>query len=162
MTIARRVRGILGEAAIWGIGWLVILVPWVLDTFREESCVFSYTFADLLRATIAIVGWGAGNGALFALCLSVAGRRRALSELSAVRVIGCGFASGAWLPLALGVVWWSHLFHGLVPIPVLTPMMSGTLGGSLAAIVLTLARSGATDTMPEHSILPRHGGVHVP
>ena len=30
------------------------------------------------------------------------------------------------------------------------------------AIVLTLARSGATDTMPEHSILPRHGGVHVP
>src|SRR5262245_19822214 len=103
MLLLRRLRGVLGTALVWAIVWCLagsaIIAPavwWYGKTHDEGPASFGEI---LLAVMMNLSAWGAVSGAVFALLLAIAERRRTVNELSMGRVVGWGPIGGAALPL---------------------------------------------------------------
>jgi hypothetical protein len=102
MDVIRRIRAMLRTAVVWGAAWSVPGLVWVsvLAFLTRHSSpqvgISGFVWTILLNWTVV----GSISGALFALTLSLAERRRSsLSALSMRRVVTWGAIGGAALPL---------------------------------------------------------------
>jgi hypothetical protein len=103
MNWRRRVRGTLGLALLWaggmaGVGGLIELLDNILPGGLPMA-----SGVDMWPQTLALVGFL--GGAIFAVVLGVAGRRRRFDQLSLPRFAAWGAVAGLLLglrPLSLG------------------------------------------------------------
>ena len=124
----KRVRGILGTALTWAIGWVGLGVG--------IGALAGFPFSYLLRMALNSSVAGFMAGASFAVILSVAERNHSLEDLSLRRVALWGGAGGLLLsvvPMAFGV-----------PVPyLLGPLVINVgIGAGMATGSVVLARRG--------------------
>jgi hypothetical protein len=121
-NLFRRLRGALGNAAVWAGTWFLAAFPlhvmyWVLGVrtgpFWESALGMMLTYA----------GGGFLAGALFSVYLGIAGRNQRLAELKAGRIgIGSALTVGVIMP---GMFW----YFGNPQIDVLSGIIiSSTIG----------------------------------
>ncbi len=143
--LLRRLRGALGTAVVWAVGWAgaSVVVTSVLQLLGIGTTGLPFwQFAIVVAQNFA--GFGFLCGGAFSLFLGVAGRKKSLEELNA-GLFGAGGAvvAGIFLPVFTMVV------NGLGGSP--TPMaavasMSGiaaTLGGLTAFGTIKLAQGSS-------------------
>ena len=104
MTVVRRLRGILGSAAIWSIGFAIVgLVAGVQFGLSADLLGRDTLFTVLLRSIYYGARLGAETGIVFACTVILAERRRTIEGLSGRRLALWGFLSGSLFPLALNI-----------------------------------------------------------
>jgi hypothetical protein len=98
----RKLRGALGTAVTWAIGWASLAVPgsslmWVLGG----------SDATFLETVFALTAMAAGSGFLaggvFSLGLAAFGRNRSLEELKVLPMALLGGIAAALLPITVGI-----------------------------------------------------------
>ena len=141
-TIFRRLRGALGNALVWGVGWFTAGLA-LFATLRLAG-VITPPWAEGLEIAMkfAIVGGIAGGAFSIVIRLLYHGQR--LSEISWVRfgIIG-GVATCLFLPLFMQTM--NLLFGGgLVPWELVLDdaLLTAVLGGAAAGGSLKLAQLG--------------------
>ncbi len=144
-----RLRGILGTALTWAVVWLpvgVVMALIALNARGDVICLYCPPFWEwfppfLLSWTL----WGAVSGAVFAIVLMIAERRRSLAELSFTRTALWGALGSLALPAALmardGFVRGVLIEGGLMFLPLV--LIAG-LGAACAAGTLRVARQSLT------------------
>jgi hypothetical protein len=143
-TMLRRARGVVGTSLLWAAAWLLVTLPWLLlhwnsageDVYVPPLWAFGVTL-------VLIVAWGAAHGILFALIVMTVERGRSWGALRLPRVIAAGVAAGLAVPVTLGASWWWLTLPVDLPNALLGATVSATMGGSLAASTLLIARRGA-------------------
>jgi hypothetical protein len=144
--ILRRLRGALGNALVWGVGWLVVGL--VLFTTMRLVGIASWPWGDVIGYAIRAGILGGAAGGVFAGVISLLYQGRRLSEISWVRfgLSGAVFA-GVALPLFLQTM---NLLSGSGLIPwgqVLDDaLVVGVLGGVVSGGSMKLAQLG--DALP--------------
>ena len=143
-NIVRRLRGALGNAVAWGLGWFT--AGFALFAALRVVGVFNYSWADALIYAIRAGIVGAATGGAFSVVIALLYKGRRLSELSWWRFgIGGGVLTGLFVPLFLQTM---NLLSGdgLVPWElVLDDGLSMALfGGVAAGGSLKLAQLGDT------------------
>ena len=137
----RRLRGILVAAVIWAIVWLPLglALPW-LRRRPLDQCVYcppSFVIRFLGIWTL----WGALSGAIFAVVLAIAERRRTLADLSFARVAVWGAIGSLALPGAMTI---SDVMRSAAPdserFVLMALGIAAALGAGCAAGTLALAR----------------------
>lgn len=143
--LLRRLRGALGTAVTWAVGWAgasVLVTSLVQLVGLGPGGIPFWQFAIVVAQNFA--GFGFLCGGAFSLFLGVAGRKKQLDELNAgLFGLGGGIAAGVALPVFTTVV------NGLSGFP--TPMaalgvMSGiaaTLGGITAYGTIKIAQGSS-------------------
>lgn len=116
-TILRRIRGALGNAAVWGGAWTVASVVWIgwilvkgLIYTPELVAATDWGSSQIWRALLGIIGYttviGAGTGIAFSAYVAANFRRRSLEDLSSMRTaLGGGLVTllvGLVIYMALG------------------------------------------------------------
>ncbi|HTR79609.1 MAG TPA: hypothetical protein VMH39_15930 [Gemmatimonadaceae bacterium] len=141
MRFLRLVRGAVGTAITWGIGWGLVGIPLVLWEFlahwRGAHLPFNTVFAMVANFGAA----GAVSGLVFSVALAVAERRERIETLRWRRVAGWGVL-GALLPQ---LVWLVGTGWGAGPAALAWWMASGlaissTLGFTFAVGTLAAAK----------------------
>jgi hypothetical protein len=134
----RRLRAVMIIALFWGVLWFLVGIPIRALIEPLLHADFEPPPPFLALPTILMV-WGAVSGAVFAVFLLAAERRRSLQTLSWRRVLIWGSLG----PLVLPIV--DVLLEGIGPgsalwVPMLVISAIGaTLGGACAAATLALA-----------------------
>lgn len=97
-TLLRRLRGALGVAVTWAIGWGVVMfvIGTVISIVDPPSIDPG---EEPWRLALIVAPVGAISGAVFALVFAVAERHRRLHDLSGWRAAAWGAIGGAALPL---------------------------------------------------------------
>src|SRR5689334_25365507 len=98
MAILRRLRGVLGTSIVWSAGWSVMLLPIVLWWWARLPCLEGCSAVVIFILLKSVAWWGATNGVLFALALSLTTRHRTVPALRVLHVIALGIAAGGWAP----------------------------------------------------------------
>ena len=149
MSLARRIRGLVGTVLTWGVigaligipTFVVVMQPWPLSAVRWERFLRLFSIWE----TVAFA-WGAAGGLAFALAFIALERSRRLSQLSLTRVAVWGALAGAALPAFLVG---RHLF-GSNPAYFGAIIVAGSLGGAIwARIALAIARRAPTEAGTE-------------
>jgi len=163
--IWRRLRGALGNAFVWGVGWftvglLAFAVFAVLRVVGILPSTFSWVEALGLAVRMGIVGAVAGGAFAGVIGLLYHGRR--LSEISWVRFgIGGGVVTGLFVPLFLqtmnllsgdGLVAWNLVLDDAVWTSVFGAVAAG---GSLK--LAQLADALTSGKSPDHLDAPGGG-----
>ena len=110
-TILRRIRGALGNAAVWGGTWTVASVVWIgwimvkgLIYTPELVAATDWGSSEIWRALLSIIGFtaavGAGTGIAFSTYLATNFRRKSLENLSSARTA----VGGGLVTLLVGLV----------------------------------------------------------
>lgn len=137
-TMLRKLRGLLGTAVIWGLGWFGLSgAYWGVTLFGDVTARL------LMGVAIGFGVAGALCGAGFSLVLGVAERKHTFDELSYRRLATWGALGGLLLGGPL-LVW-----MGLGSDPRLFAMLAG-FGSASAAGTLALARRA-----DDAALLPR-------
>jgi hypothetical protein len=141
-NILKRLRGVLGNALVWGVGWFTAGLA-LFVTLRVVG-VFSFPWADVLGFAIRAGIVGAATGGAFSLVIRLLYHGRRLSELSWVRFgIGGGVVTGLFVPLFLQTM---NLLSGdgLVPWELVLDdgLRMALFGGVAAGGSLKLAQLG--------------------
>ena len=147
----------LVTGVLWGIVWSIIgtialttLVYWAQHARRglevNTGSVGSFVLGQLLFFGV----YGGISGAIFALLLALAERRRTLEQLSMARVTTWGVLGGAVLPaFGIATIGVNGGFRGAPPMVgwVLVSMLvaSALLGGLCASGTLALGRRAPAD-----------------
>ena len=128
-AIFRRLRGLLGTAASWGLAWFGAAA---LFFGARTLGLSSLGMVLSVSAGVGAAGFIAGAG--FSVVLSIAERRKSIGDLSLGRfaVWGCLGSILAGGPLLLGLPS-AELLAALA--------MLGTLGAASSSVTLALARS---------------------
>ena len=145
MTILRRIRGVLGTAAIWALAWVIVVVPLALFGYWGErpQWFFYLPFEVIVRLLIVLGGWGALHGALFAAALMTASRF-GLNVLTLRWLVAAGAVTGLAVPVFSATAWWWWAFLPVdLPLTAVVTALSAGLGSALAAITFTLVRPSA-------------------
>jgi hypothetical protein len=138
MLLIRRLRGILGTAVAWGLGWSAIALP-IFIAVVPGSTLFGRVLPALRMASYAGMA-GAVSGASFAVLVLVLERRRTLTAFSTRRAALWGaLAGGGYSVVALVV---QGLARFLEPTAVVsaTLLVGGVLGAATGSLMLLLAR----------------------
>ena len=99
-TIFRRLRGALGNALVWGVGWVTVGLA-LLATLRVVG-VFTFPWVELISFAIRLGIVGAVTGGAFAVVIRLLYHGRRLSEISWVRFgLGAAVVTGLFVPLFL-------------------------------------------------------------
>lgn len=158
MSLARRIRGLVGTALTWGVigaligipAFIVVMRPWPLSAVRWERFIRLFSMWE-----VAAFAWGAAGGLAFALAFIALERSRRLSQLSLTRVAVWGALAGAVLPAILvgrQLVGSNPAYYGAI-------IAAGALGGAIwARIALAIARrapaEAEADLLPEGASSP--------
>ena len=149
--ILRKLRGALGTALTWGVGWAVggfalSTFLYVMSSWPDEFPFWE--FAPVVTFRFGL--YGLMSGALFSGALAIIHRRRTLGELkpawvglwgglagflTSMGVLGVAVAAGAVIPLSLEIV-------GLI---VLAASIYGGVGAATAVGTIMLAQEGAKE-----------------
>ena len=143
-NILRRLRGALGTALVWGVGWVAVGLA-LLATLRVVG-VLTFPWADLVVFALRIGIVGAVTGGAFSVVIRLLYYGRRLSELSWVRFgIGGGLVTGLFVPLFLQTM---NLLSGdgLVPWELVLDdgLWTAAFGGLAAGGSLKLAQLADT------------------
>lgn len=139
-NLLRRVRGLVGNALIWGIGWAGV----AFVVFGAMALVGNgaHGILDALRAAAMFGVMGAISGTVFSTWIAWRYRGRRLSEISWLRFgVGGGILTGLFVPSWIVVMRFlsgdaplafQHLFtNGLVGL---------AFGGASAAVTMKVAQ----------------------
>ena len=147
-TIFRRLRGALGNALVWGVGWVTVGLA-LLATLRVVG-VFTFPWVELISFAIRLGIVGAVTGGAFAVVIRLLYHGRRLSEISWVRFgIGGGLVTGLFVPLFFqtmnllsgdGLVPWGQVLDD--------GLWTAVFGSVLAGGSLKLAQLGETALPP--------------
>lgn len=145
-NILRRLRGTLGNALVWGVGWLTI--GFALFATVRVLGVVSWSWAEVIGLAMRAGIVGGVAGGLFAGVIRLLYHGRRLSEISWVRFgIGGGVFAGLVLPLFLQTM---NLLSGDGPVPwellLDDALLTAFLGGAAAGGSMKLAQ--LTDALP--------------
>lgn len=151
-TILRRLRGAIGNALVWGVGWFVAALAIV--TALRLTGVLSPSWRDVLFTATRVGVIGGVAGMAFSTVIRMLYHGRKLSEISWVRFgIGGGVVAGLFVPLFLqamnilsgdGMVPWALV---LDDIPLVTVLGAAAAGGSLKLAQRALPGAGS-DHLP--------------
>jgi hypothetical protein len=146
VLLLRRLRGILGTAVVWAIVWgalgAVFLAAQSLWEHLEHDPYRTPSYGQLLARGFLIFSiWGAVSGAVFALALALAERKRSVSDLSMRRVATWGALGGVTLPL-IGIVVMPYIGPSTWMFVAQILGATGLLGAGCAAGTLALVRRG--------------------
>ena len=104
MSVLRRLRGVLGTAVLWSLAWAPLGIAWSFTAWITAGKTARGEwgpFPPVLGPMIMCAFWGFIGGALFAITLSLFGRRESrIARLRPARVALIGGIAGAVLPLA--------------------------------------------------------------
>ena len=140
MRLLRIMRGALGSAIVWGVGW----VPLTLLVFGAIALVGGRVPPQTELASVVrqFAMLGAMSGAVFSVVLAVAARRRTFTELTLPGMLAYGAVGGMLLPAAI-----TAMVALRIPEAVITPgrvvaqlMVTALLGGICAVSSLYVAR----------------------
>ena len=149
MNLMRRIRAMLTTAIVWGIAWTVPGTVWIgILAVLQRNSPRQMGLFDVV--TTILLNWtavGAISGAVFALTLSIAERRKSsLDGLSMRRVATWGAIGGVVLPAVL-----IPFNPAGIPNPLqqlaLSATAYGVLGAASAAMSLRLARGPFNHTV---------------
>lgn len=142
MNITRRLRGFIGMGMTWGVCFSALSITQLL-IWRLASRIPLEILGSRMVAMVALRGFAVGftAGALFALALTVAERRRTLSALSSRRIALWGFLGTAVLPVAFTALFSPGVFSTIpVGIMATSSLLSGLTGSAIATMILRVAR----------------------
>lgn len=151
MTWLRRLRGMVAMsvfwAVLWTIGWTVLgalaflVGPLVLS--RDDYVPLRYVPGILAQGAVLWAVWGAVSGAVFALLLAIAERRRTIADLRMSRVALWGAIGGVVIPLGITAVAGRHgMGQGLLLGVGILGTISALLGALCSTGTLWLVRRG--------------------
>jgi hypothetical protein len=143
-NILRRLRGALGNALAWGVGWFT--AGFALFAALRVVGIFDYSWAEALVYALRAGIVGAATGGAFSVVIALLYKGRRLSELSWIRFgIGGGIVTGLFVPLFLQTM---NLLSGdgLVPWELVLDdgLTMALFGGVAAGGSLKLAQLGDT------------------
>ena len=147
MNLLRKVRGAIGTALTWALGWTPIGAAWAAYVWLSvRDALPPGAEPSLFRVLAVVVGaWalsGAASGAVFAGVLALAERRRRLEELPVSRVALWGALGGLAVPAAVFVA--LRVVYGVNAVYLSALLSSAavslSLGAASAAGTLLLAR----------------------
>lgn len=143
-TLIRRLRGTLGNAAVWAGGWFAVALA-IFVTFRVLGGAPETSWVEGLEvaAKFGIVGGVAGTAFASAIRFLYHGRR--LSEIRWVRFgIGGAVVTGVFMPVFFQTMNWLS-GTGLVPWELLLDdaLLTAVFGGAAAAVSLKIAQHAA-------------------
>ncbi|HEY2378300.1 MAG TPA: hypothetical protein VGH98_20145 [Gemmatimonadaceae bacterium] len=147
--ILRRLKAIVVTAGIWAAAWLPLGFLYGLLVFwqsRPSDALLDKTvdpWPIIGRMMIVWTLWGAVVGAMFALGVLVAERRRSLGELSAWRFGILGGLAAAMLPVYFFVESVRHEGHPRPRFIVVIALVV-LYGAATAVAMLRSARAGVT------------------
>lgn len=138
---ARRLRGAIGNALVWGAGWsaaafVVISAMWLAGKAGDA------TWLDVLVLSIKFGVWGTIAGGAFSAVIGLLYRGRRLSEISVLRFgLGGALVTGIFVPLFMQLM---NLLSGdgLVPWRLVNDdaVITAVFGGVAAAVSLKVAQ----------------------
>jgi hypothetical protein len=141
----RRLRGVLGTALVWGVGWSAIgLGAGWLQVVALRLAGISIPMAPARLVILVALRWavfGVVAGSIFALALWYVGRRAgSLAALSPRRAAAWGAGAGVVLPLCVVAL----LAAGGAAVPLAAVLMlvvtGGVFGAGTAAGTVAVAR----------------------
>ena len=143
-NILRRLRGALGNALVWGVGWVTAGLA-LLATLRVIG-ILTFPWVELIGYAIRLGIVGAVTGGAFSVVIRLLYHGRRLSEISWVRFgIGGGLVTGLFVPVFLLTM---NLLsgNGLVPWELVLDdgLWTAVFGGVAAGGSLKLAQIGDT------------------
>jgi hypothetical protein len=145
--ISRKLRGALGMAVMWGLGWAVVtsvVMSLALLVWGDPGF-----FWDTLSALSALAGFsGFVGGAVFSTVLGTVHRRRSLGELKPFRMALWGAGAGLLVPMA---VVGAGVLAGvpLEPDVILGVALGmGGLGGATGGGMVKIAQAGGDSLEP--------------
>ena len=152
MRLLRKLRGIGATALTWGLSWAVLggvvlaCIELLWPTLPQMNLSGPAIAWELFRIGFRLAGMiGLIAGALFAIMVALAERRRTLATLSVRRMSAWGALGGASIPL-VGVALYAASEgawpYGFAPLIAVT----GALGAFSSWAMLRLARSGSGST----------------
>jgi membrane associated rhomboid family serine protease len=145
MLILRRIRGLMGTALIWAMLWsLVGAALAIYNLIREGPERPGIELQYIAWVAVFYGAWGAISGAMFALVLAAAERRRSLNDLSMLRFTIWGSLAAVALPILYILFFNGLLVVELVPSLALFAVTAG-LGAMCAGLTLGLARRAPKD-----------------
>jgi hypothetical protein len=101
-TLLRRLRGTLGTALTWAIGWSIVgLLVSLTDRNEMGALMMSPRHAFWTSMGWAVIG--AISGSVFSLCIATDGRKQ-IAALSPKRVVMWGVVAAVVLPFGFEVV----------------------------------------------------------
>lgn len=131
--ILRRLRGVVGNALVWGAAWFTAAIV-LVGTLRIVGILPGLQWFDVVGVAIRIGVVGVFAGVAFAGAIAALYRGRRLSDISPVRFgIGGGVVSGLFIPPFLQLL---NILSGTGPIPwglLLDDIPLVTVLGGLAA-----------------------------
>jgi hypothetical protein len=138
-NILRRLRGAVGNAAVWGAGWFVATLA-VFAALAVAGEPFSWEGAVKLAARTGVMGGIAGGA--FSAVIGLLYRGRRLSEISWVRFgVRGGIVAGLFVPVVMIV---GRTLSGDGPLPMQnflsSALVAAVLGGVAAGTSLKLAQ----------------------
>jgi hypothetical protein len=142
--IARRIRGVLTAATLWGLGSslaAVIFTPVFFFANPHPIGRLPQILADLLPMSF---GFGAATGALFALLVVFGERHRTLSGLSEGRFRFWGLLAGAIPSAVFEIVLRLGLPHASA-ISAISPVLCNALTGAYVAPTMLRAARRTAD-----------------
>jgi hypothetical protein len=154
MLLFRRIRGVLGAAAIWGSVFavtgmgLATFLRWYGVNISQDVPSFVIAVAkDAFRFGMI----GSVMGSLFALIIILAERNHSIDTLSARRIRLWGFLAGATVPIILTMILLIKIGYWLPQLIYPTGSfvaVAGTFGASIGALSLRLARRNQKEIGP--------------
>jgi hypothetical protein len=145
MTIFRRLRGVIGTAVTWALGWAGVGIVHGSILFlwsRRDGRLPNITWFDFVSNQMQLLGMlGAATGSVFALGLWLGERGNTATKLTVGRAAAWGVLAAAAYPAVLA--WKLDLgMPGFVQQFGVPTLMGMGLGAASAALMVTLARRG--------------------
>ncbi len=141
-NIFRRLRGTLGNALVWGVGWFTAAFA-VFATLRVVGIIpAAVSWEAGLDTAIRLGVMGVIAGGAFSSVIRLLYHGRRLSEISWVRFgIGGGVVAGLFVPVFLQLMNWLS-GDGLVPLELVLDdgLLAAVFGGAAAGGSLKLAQ----------------------
>lgn len=138
----RRMRGALGNAVVWGLGWFAAAIPLTAVLFATDvvSGIGFWQIAIAIGQSLGSVGFLMGGA--FSLYVGIAARNQTLEELQAWRfAMGSAAIAGLAIPAFAVVTTGVGGLAGAWGVIGVVSGISATLAGAMALGTIKVAQS---------------------
>jgi hypothetical protein len=130
-NLLRRLRGVVGNAVVWGAGWAASAMVVFLG-LKATGVVQSPSWLDGLMVAARFGFVGALAGTAFSAVIGLLYRGRRLAEISVVRFgMGGAVLGGVFVPAFLSI---ARLLSGDGPLPLENLLTNGLLSAAFGAV----------------------------